>query len=435
MANAEPLAPVRIGGTDILFAQGIKAGDWLFFTGHEAIDFETGLAPAVVGPAGLPNHGLPRHRREGNFILNRLSGLLKKAGSDLAHGVRLDQYYPDYRAVDGYHLARKANFGAYIPPSTSVLMSELAARGAEINTSLLAVVPGGGRDPQRVSADGVPVPPTSGFAVSVISGDFVFVAGQMAQDDANKFLDPRATRSSPRAVWSGTEIRQQTEFLITHRLKPAMEAAGSSLANAIKAQIYLGDIADTAHCLDVWNSHFGKSPCAVTVVPTAGFGFTDGIIEINLMGIRDKGATKQEVIATKLPAGMAFGPAAVRAGDLLCLSGLVAAGESGPIAGIGAGDGLDRYGAGTRRQMQAILETATTICKAAGTSLAEVTRAHHFLADLGELYPTLRAWEPHLPGAALPFGAVRVPAPMPVPGTTLMADLWAYAPTRRARRK
>lgn len=435
MAQVEPLAPVRIGGTDIHYAQGVKAGGWLFFTGHEAIDFETGLAPAVLGPAGLPNHGLPRHRREGNFILNRLSGLLKKAGSDLGHGVRLDQYYPDYRAVDGYHLARKATFGGYIPPSTSVLMSELSARGAEINTSLLAVMPGGGRDPQRVSADGVPVPPTSGFAVSVISGDFVFVAGQMAQDDANKFLDPRATRASPRAVWAGTEIRQQTEFLITHRLKPAMEAAGSSLANSIKAQIYLSDIADTAHCLDVWNSHFGKSPCAVSVVPTAGFGFTDGIIEINLLGVRDKGKTKKEVIDTKLPAGMAYGPAAVRAGDLVCLSGLVAAGESGPIGGIGAADGLHNYGAGARRQMQAILETATTVCKAAGTSLANVTRAHHFLTDLGELYPALRGWEPHLLGAALPFGAVRVPAPMPVPGATIMADMWAYAPTRRGRGK
>jgi enamine deaminase RidA (YjgF/YER057c/UK114 family) len=424
---------VRVGGTDIHFAQGMRAGDWLFFTGHEAIDFETGLAPDVVGPPGLPNHGQPRYRREGDFILRRLAGLLEHAGSDLAHGVRLDQYYPDFRAVDAYHLSRRQHFGAYIPPSTSVLMSELAARGAGINTSLLAVRPGGGRDPTMLSPDGVPVPPTSGFAASVVSGDYVVVAGQMAQDDANRTLDPRATRPSPRAVWGGTEIRLQTEFLITHRLKPALEAAGSSLRNVVKAQIYLGDIADTQHCMEVWNAHFGTSPCAVTVVPTAGFGFTDGIIEINVFGVRDNGAAKKEVIDHRIPAGMAFGPAAVRAGDLVCLSGLVAAGEDAPVPGIGAACGLHWYGAGARRQIDAILDVAAGVCAAAGSSLAEIVRAHHFFTDLAELYPALHAWDRHLPGSPLPFGAVRVPAPMPVPAATIMLDLWAFAPSSRGQ--
>ena len=43
-------------------------------------------------------------------------------GPDLAHSVRLDQYYPNPRAVAAYHLSRHAEFGDYIPPSTSVVM-------------------------------------------------------------------------------------------------------------------------------------------------------------------------------------------------------------------------------------------------------------------------------------------------------------------------
>ena len=44
MSDVKPIAPVRIGQTDIEFAQGMRAGPWLFFTGHEATDFENGIA-------------------------------------------------------------------------------------------------------------------------------------------------------------------------------------------------------------------------------------------------------------------------------------------------------------------------------------------------------------------------------------------------------
>ena len=49
MAEVKCIAPTRIGGTDIEYAQGMRAGSWLFFTGHMAIDFEHGLAAQVIG--------------------------------------------------------------------------------------------------------------------------------------------------------------------------------------------------------------------------------------------------------------------------------------------------------------------------------------------------------------------------------------------------
>ena len=57
MADAKPIAPIRIGGTDIHYAQGMRAGPWLFFTGHEASDFERGIATVVAGKPGLPLDG------------------------------------------------------------------------------------------------------------------------------------------------------------------------------------------------------------------------------------------------------------------------------------------------------------------------------------------------------------------------------------------
>ena len=238
MADVKPIAPVRIGGTDIHYAQGVRAGPWLFFTGHMATDFEHGLAASVAGKPGLPLGGAPRYRREGDFIIDRFTKLIAAEGGDLRHIVRVDQYYPSAQVVNAYQRARKLVLKDYVPPSTSVLMEELLVGGATMDVSMLAVLPGDGREPKAAKVEGVPVPPHSGFIPSLVMGDYVFVAGQMPNNVAMTGLEPPAYRP-PNAVWNGTDIRLQAEFLITGRLKPALEAGGSSLRNAVKAQVYL----------------------------------------------------------------------------------------------------------------------------------------------------------------------------------------------------
>ena len=426
MPDVKHIAPVRLGQTDIVFAQGVRAGSWLFFTGHEATDFESGIAASVAGKPGLPLGGVARYRREGDFLYDRLSKLIAAEGGDLQHIVRVDQYYPRAECVNPYQRARKALLGNYVPPSTSVLMDELLVQGANMNVSMLAVLPGGGREPKPARADNVPVPQHSGFIASLVSGDYVFVAGQMPNNEAMTGLAPKAYRA-PNALWNGTDIRLQSEFLITDRLKPGLEAGGSSLKNAIKAQVYLSNINDLPEFMDVWNGHFSNSPCALTVVATKGLGLTESIIEINIFGVRDKGNIKKQIIDHKPSAAMRLGPAAVRSGDLVCLSALYAADEEGAIPAACASSGLRYLGASAQHQMRAILDAAEQICSASGTSLANVVRAHHFVGDLNVVYPALRIWQEKLAGAPIPFGAVR--SQMPIPGCDIIMDMWAYQPS------
>ena len=426
MPDVKHIAPVRLGQTDIVFAQGVRAGSWLFFTGHEATDFESGIAASVAGKPGLPLGGVARYRREGDFLYDRLSKLIAAEGGDLQHIVRVDQYYPRAECVNPYQRARKALLGNYVPPSTSVLMDELLVQGANMDVSMLAVLPGGGREPKPARADNVPVPQHSGFIASLVSGDYVFVAGQMPNNEAMTGLAPKAYRA-PNALWNGTDIRLQSEFLITDRLKPGLEAGGSSLKNAIKAQVYLSNINDLPEFMDVWNGHFSDSPCALTVVATKGLGLTESIIEINIFGVRDKGNIKKQIIDHKPSAAMRLGPAAVRSGDLLCLSALYAADEEGAIPAACASSGLRYLGASAQHQMRAILGAAEQICSASGTSLSNVVRAHHFVGDLNVVYPALRIWQEKLAGAPIPFGAVR--SQMPIPGCDIIMDMWAYQPS------
>jgi enamine deaminase RidA (YjgF/YER057c/UK114 family) len=427
MADVKHIAPARIGGTDIVYAQGVRAGSWLFFTGHTASDFEHGLAAEVAGKPGLPLGLPPRYRREGDFIIARFARLIAAEGGDLRHIVRVDQYYPDAEVVNAYQRARKAVLKDFVPPSTSVLMDELLVAGAHMDVSMVAVLPGGGREPRPAQPEGVPVPQHSGFIASLISGDYVFVAGQMPNNEEMTGIAKPAYRP-PNAVWNGTDIRLQTEFLITSRLKPALEAGGSSLKNAIKAQVYLTDIADLPEFLDVWNSHFGAHPCALTVVATKGLALLESIIEINIFGLRDEAKTKKQIIEHKGSQHMRLGPAAVRAGDLLCLSALYAADADGAIAPVRDTAGLKYVGAPAHREMDAILSAADDICSAAGASLANLLRVNHFVGDLTVVYPALRAWQEKLAGAPIPFGAVRTPSPMPVPGCNIVADMWVYHP-------
>ena len=88
MPEVKPMAPRRIGGTDIMYAQGMRAGPWLFFTGHMASDFAHGLAAEVAGKPGLPLGSPPRYRREGDFIIDRFGRLIAADGGALTFAWR-----------------------------------------------------------------------------------------------------------------------------------------------------------------------------------------------------------------------------------------------------------------------------------------------------------------------------------------------------------
>ena len=427
-AKVTPIGAVRIPGSDIHYAPAMKAGQWVFLTGIEALSRNHRLDATVAGNPNLPYHGLPKHRREGDFICARLRDLLGEAGTSFANTVRLDQYYPTWKAVDPYHLARRAAFGDYIPPSTSVIMEELLTAGADITTSVLAVLPGEGREPKRVPTPQVTAPVWSGFVPAVTSGEFVFIAGQMARG-ADGNADPRA-HVPPHSLWGGYEIRRQTEYLIREKLIPALTAAGSSLANTVKAQVYLRHVEDTPHFLHVWDSHFGARQCALTIVPTKDFGLVPGNIEINVMALLDGSTAKKHVIDGCIPADMTYGAAAVHAGDLLLCSGLIAVDSDAPLSPREGMRASDYLGVAAREQMQKIVDALGTICGAAGTSLENVVRIHQFHTDLRDFYPMHRPWQEALSGAPVPFTAVRVPGVLPAPACSVLVDAWLHAHPR-----
>ena len=95
--NAEPLLPVELGAGKVKFAQGIKAGRWVFATGVMAQDFKNGIAPDVLAE-DAPHAGLPKREKEALRIWENIDAVLRAAGTDRNNLVRTDQYYATVKA-------------------------------------------------------------------------------------------------------------------------------------------------------------------------------------------------------------------------------------------------------------------------------------------------------------------------------------------------
>lgn len=429
ISTTEPLLPVIIAQGGIRFAPGIKAGRWVFATGHKGThDYVSGMAPQVL-QSGLPHYDKPKHKREAEQIFFNLERVLQAGGAKFRDIVRLDQYYTTHRAVEPYHDVRRAKLGDHIPPSTSVLQKGLLLDRQEIEVQIIAVRPGPGFGIEHVRPKEIEVHPTSGYSPALKAGNYVFVAGRLA--DSKKFGQgiPPGARLPQGYIWKGVPIKLETEFILRHKIEPALRAAGSSLSNVLKFQVYLRDLEDFAPFNEIWASYFGKQPPATTLIPmpNPGLVMPEARIEINTIALTDGAGSEKEVIdAGVMPAFKGY-PQAVRSGDLLFLSGMLAIDGDGLVKPARIDSAQPYFGSSIQEQMKYLLDNAEKVCRKAGTSLSNIVRIQQFHMDLKEFYQAYQVWERHLPAQHLPFSAVEVPF-LPHPNCSVMLDLWVYVP-------
>jgi enamine deaminase RidA (YjgF/YER057c/UK114 family) len=426
----EPILPVTLPKGRIRYAPGVKAGRWIFATGHKATaDFTGGIAPSVMSPA-LPHWGKPKLRREAEQIFSNLGTVMAAAGSSLSNVVRVDQNYSTSTAVEPYHDARRAALGDHVPPSTSTMTTGLLLAGQAIEVHMIGIVPEGDFRPVHIRPEQQrEVHPTSGYSLALGAGDFVFIAGRMAESFVfGEGIAPEAKMPDGH-LWKGMPVKLEAEFVIAKKIIPALRAAGSSLESVVKCQVYLRDLDDFAPFNEVWLKYFPHVTPATTFIPTAtpGFFHRDLRLEINAIALRDAGQTKPQVIDAGVMPAFEGHAQAVRAGDLLFISGLLAIDRDGLIEAARPDPAQPYFGSSVQAQMDAMLRNAENLCRAAGTSLSNVVRIQQYHTDLGEFYPAYQVWETHLPGQHLPFSAIEVPF-LPVPGCSVMLELWVYVP-------
>lgn len=93
-----------------------------------------------------------------------------------------------------------------------------------------------------VSPAGGP-PPKGPYSPAIVYGDLVFVSGQGAVDPATG------------NVVSG-DVLQELE-LVVKNIRTILEAAGSSMENILKANVYLADMNDFQRMNEAYRGYFG----------------------------------------------------------------------------------------------------------------------------------------------------------------------------------
>ena len=428
----EPLLPVELGAGKIKFAQGMKAGRWVFATGLMAQDFVSGIAPDVLS-AGAPHAGLPKREKEAQRIFENLDAVLAAAGTDRANLVRTDQYYTTVKAVPPYQQVRRAFLRGRIPPSTSITQKRLLLPDADMNVQAVAVIPEQNFAVEHLQHAHLKGRPTSGYSPALTVGNFIFIPGITSMaigDEPRRNGIAAAALMAEGAQWGGQPIKLETEFILTQRIVPSLKLAGASLEDVAHAQIYLTDPEDYSAFTEVWSRHFGNAGPTFSVIPCIEHGLAPyhGKIEVNVLAVKPGSAARKRHIKAEVATALHQQPQAVRAGDLLFISGLMAADRDGLAPSAARDLHQPWFSSPAEMQAEIIIGNIARLCEAAGTSLTNVVRVQQFHTDIAEFYPVYQAWRRHLAGRPLPFSAVEVPTPLPVPGASMLIEAWVYAP-------
>lgn len=431
-AAAEPLIPVELGAGKIKFAQGMKAGRWVFANGLMAQDFAHGIAPDVLSTR-LPHGARPKREKETLRLYENLDAVLRAAGTDRSNLVRTDQYYTTVKAVPPYQQVRREFLQGRIPPSTSIAQRGLLLPGADMTVQALAAIPGPGFAVEHFRNQELQGRPTSGYSAALTAGEFIFIPGVTSLAVGN---EPQrngvaaAALMTEGAQWAGQPIKLETDFLITKRMAPSLALAGATLDDVVHAEVYLADREDYSAFNEAWTRHFKNSPPTLSIIPCIEHGLApyDGKIEINVIAVKPGAAARKSHIDAGVTTAFMQQPQAVKVGDLLFMSGLMAIDRDGLVANAAIDSNQPYFSSSAEAQAECIIGNIEKLCAAAGTSLNNVVRILQLHTDLAEFYPVYKVWERKLAGRPVPFCALQVPAPLPVPGATVMIEAWAYAP-------
>ncbi len=418
--SVEPLLPVELGAGKIKFAQGMKAGRWVFATGLMAQDFVNGIAPDVLAERA-PHAGLPKREKEALRIFENLDAVLRAAGTDRSNLVRTDQYYTTVKAVPPYQQVRREFLDGRIPPSTSIAQQALLLPGADMNIQAMAAIPEKGFAVEHLKHAQLAGRPTSGYSPALTVGDFIFLPGITSLaigDEPRRNGVAAAALMAEGAQWGGQPIKLETEFIITKRMTASLALAGATLEDVVHAQVYLTDRDDYSAFNAAWTKHFGAAGPTVSIIPCIEHGLApyDGKIEINVIAAKPGSAAAKRHIDAGIATAFRHQPQAVKAGDLLFIPALMAADRDGLLPAAAVDPRQPSFlvvargaGGSDHRRHRAAVRGGRNVARQCGAAAALPHRHRRVLSGLQSVgaparRPSAAVFRSRSPGAAAGAG-------------------------------
>jgi enamine deaminase RidA (YjgF/YER057c/UK114 family) len=399
------------------YTPAVRTGGLVFAAGQLASDFSHGVAPeARVDPA-FPYYG-SEIKKQTRYVLENLGRTFRTAGTSLEHVVKAQVFHTDLMNFDGFDEVWKEFFPAP-PPRTTVGTTGLLVPGTLVEIDLIAALPAA--EPGRVAVPDIPQP-LAHYTPAVRTGDLVFAAGQLASD-FKLGVAPEA-RIDPAFPYYGSDIKKQTRYVLDN-LARTFKAAGTSLDNVVKAQVFLMDLEHFHGFDEVWKEFFPVPPPRTTV-GTTGLLVPGTLVEIDLTAALPA-AKAQPISVPDIPRPLAHYTPAMRVGDLVFTAGQLASDfKTGIPAEARRDPAFAYYGSDIKRQARYILENYARTFKAAGTSLASVVKAQVFMTDLDDFNGFDEVWKEFFPSPP-PRTTVGTTGLL-VPGALVEVDLIAAMP-------
>jgi reactive intermediate/imine deaminase len=260
------------------YSEAMRAGDLVFAAGQLASDFKSGVPATARRGENFPFYGSDIQLQT-EFVLENLKKTFEAAGSSLDHVVKAQVFMTNLNDFAGFDQVWKRYFKVP-PPRTTVGTTGLLVRETLVEIDLIGYVPRSDLK-QEVIKSGAPRP-LANYSEAFTLGNFVFAAGQIASD--YKTGVPPEARKHSNFPFYGSDIKLQTRYILEN-LKQTFEAAGSSLDNVVKSQVFMTDLRNFAAFDEVWKQYF-KVPPPRTTVGTSGLLVKDALVEIDLIATR-----------------------------------------------------------------------------------------------------------------------------------------------------
>ena len=256
------------------YTPAARAGHLVFAAGQLASDFKTGVPrEARVDPA-FPYYG-SSIKRQARYVLENLAKTFRAAGTSLDRVVKAQVFLTDLNEFFAFDEVWREFFPTP-PPRTTVGTTGLLVRDTLVEIDLIAALPSARLE--RIAVPDIPRP-LAHYTPATRAGDLVFAAGQIASD--YKTGVPSEARVDPAFPFYGSDIKRQTRYVLENLAK-TFKAAGTSLDQVVKAQVFHTDLANFAEFDEVWKEFF-PTPPPRTTVGTTGLLVPGTLVEIDLV--------------------------------------------------------------------------------------------------------------------------------------------------------
>jgi len=259
------------------YCQGVLVGDTLYAAGQIASDYRTGVPPKARRDPAFPYHASDIERQT-HYVLSNIRSVYEAADCTFADTVKAQVFLTDLD--DFVHFNRVwREFFPSPPPRTTIRIAALLVPGCRIEIDLTAVH---ARVARRVIGTAGSPTPMAHYCQGMLVGDMLYAAGQLASHVSTGVAEE--ARQDPAFPYYGSNIEKQTRYVLGN-LQCVFEAAGCSLDDVVKSQVFLTDLNDFYYFDQVWKEFF-PSPPPRTTLQVSGLLVPGCRVEIDLTGCK-----------------------------------------------------------------------------------------------------------------------------------------------------